>query len=199
MTKGLSLCHILRFSRGRSCFSARNRPPYDSDAVDVCWMLTIPDNQDLLVRIRGFFPSVFSLSGRSSRSLVASASIRSVTWIYLRSDPLADCNKVRFPRAQMAAKHFVSFKDKLVVDNVLEHPSAIAASISVKIAADSRIGYVIFTACLEKLPPLDVIPFTLVNRYVSLQSVNIRRHRRCVGSSPPADSLSVPTILLTEV
>ena len=81
----------------------------------------------------------------------------------------------------MAAKHFVSFKYKLVVDNVLEHPSAIATSISVKIAANSRISYVIFTACLKKLPPLDVIPFYFGKQVRLFQSVNICRHRRCVG------------------
>ena len=81
----------------------------------------------------------------------------------------------------MAAKHFVSFKYKLVVDNVLEHPSAIATSISVKIAANSRISYVKFTACLKKLPPLDVIPFYFGKQVRLFQSVNICRHRRCVG------------------
>ena len=81
----------------------------------------------------------------------------------------------------MAAKHFVSFKDKLVVDDVLEHPSAIATSISVKIAADSRISYVVFTACLKKFPPLNVVPFYLGKQVRLFQGVNICRHRRRVG------------------
>ena len=54
MTKGLSLCHILRLAVGDLVSQQEIGRPYDSDAVDICWMLTIPDNQDLLVRIRDF-------------------------------------------------------------------------------------------------------------------------------------------------
>ena len=54
VTKGLSLCHILRLAVGDLVSQQEVDRPYDSDAVDVCWMLTIPDDQDLLVRIRDF-------------------------------------------------------------------------------------------------------------------------------------------------
>ena len=58
VTKGMSLCrfkrNVLSLAVGDLVSQQEVDRPYDSDAIDVRWMVTILDNQDFLVRIRYF-------------------------------------------------------------------------------------------------------------------------------------------------
>lgn len=127
----------------------------DSDAIYVRRVIAVTDDEDLLVT-GGDLLERFQLEGAQlalARGFLIN-SVRDLDKLAVR--PVADSDEINFGISHVSRENPIPIDDEAVIYGVFEGASAIAAAVTVKAGAESKVLDIVFPPSFEHLAPFDV-------------------------------------------